>query len=71
MKRFFYIVAYLPPGAPADSPAQVAFRHVSIEAEDAEDAYGRGMELLDDRIEGKLLNNYVIEIPKEGSDGMA
>jgi hypothetical protein len=49
----------------------VAFRHVSIEAEDAEDAYGRGMELLDDRIEGKLLNNYVIEIPKEGSDGMA
>ena len=71
MKRFAYVVAYRASDALSGDPSQIAFRHIIIEAEDADDAYGRGMELLDDRIKGKLINNYVIEIPKEGEHGMA
>jgi hypothetical protein len=67
MKQFIYIVAFIDPkesvALPDGTPA-VCFRHMQLEAEDIDDAYARGMSLLDDRIEGMLLNNYVVELGK-------
>lgn len=63
MKRFLYVVAYIPAGS--EDPKEVAFVHEFIRASDADEAYGIGMETLDDRVLtlGALLNNYVVELP--------
>lgn len=58
MKKFAYIVAYLP----TEDDTALAFRHMFLEARSLDHAYTMGMQHLDDTISGKLVNNYVIEL---------
>ena len=73
MKHFFFVEVHMVGDGTEESPSMLSFRHVILEADSIDDAYGRGPALMSriyPELEGRLMNDYVIEIPEGGSNGM-